>query len=100
VLDRQLAGRRFIAGGTCTIADIAIWSWYGALARNQSYANAAEFLDVASYAHLQRWATEIADRPAVKRGRRVNRTWGPPEEQLRERHSADDFEASDGPASA
>jgi GST-like protein len=91
VLDHQLAGRRFIAGESYTIADIAIWSWYGALVLNQSYANAAEFLDVASYAHMQRWAAEIAGRPAVIRGRRVNRTWGQQEDQLRERHSAGDF---------
>lgn len=91
VLDRQLAERRFIAGESYTIADIAIWSWYGALVLNQSYANAAEFLDVASYAHVQRWAVDISRRPAVMRGRRVNRTWGPQEDQLRERHSAGDF---------
>ena len=100
VLDRQLATRPFIAGESYTIADIAIWSWYGALALNQSYANAAEFLDVASYAHVQRWAAEIAERPAVKRGRRVNRTWGPQEDQLRERHAASDFDASVGAVSA
>ena len=91
VLDRHLADARFMAGGSYTIADIAIWPWYGALVRNDSYPNAAEFLDVASYTHVQRWAAEIAGRPAVQRGRRVNRTWGPPEDQLRERHSAGDF---------
>ena len=91
VLDRHLAGNRFMAGDSYTIADIAIWPWYGALVRDDSYPNAAEFLDVASYTHVQRWAAEIAGRPAVQRGRRVNRTWGPPEDQLRERHSAGDF---------
>ena len=96
VLDRQLAERRFIAGDSYTIADMAIWPWYGALVRNQSYADAAEFLDVATYAHVQRWAAAIAARPAVIRGRRVNRTWGPEEDQLRERHAAGDFDRAGG----
>ncbi|MCX8957473.1 glutathione-dependent disulfide-bond oxidoreductase [Erwinia psidii] len=72
VLDRQLAEHRYIAGETYTIADIAIWPWYGALVQGQLY-NAAEFLDVGSYKHVQRWASEIAQRPAVQRGRAVNR---------------------------
>ena len=96
VLDRHLAGNRFMAGDSYTIADIAIWPWYGALVRDDSYPNAAEFLDAASYTRVQRWAAEIAARPAVQRGRRVNRTWGPAEDQLRERHSAGDFDTASG----
>ncbi|MBO9476512.1 glutathione-dependent disulfide-bond oxidoreductase [Shimia sp. R11_0] len=91
VLDRQLAENRYIAGDEYTIADIAIWSWYGALVLGRLY-NAAEFLDVESYGHVQRWAKEINDRPAVKRGVKVNRSWGEPEQQLHERHSAEDFD--------
>ncbi|TCL00528.1 GST-like protein [Shimia isoporae] len=91
VLDRQLAENRYIAGDEYTIADIAIWSWYGALALGRLY-EAAEFLDVESYEHVQRWAKEINDRPAVKRGVKVNRAWGEPEQQLHERHSAEDFD--------
>lgn len=90
LLDRLLAEQPYICGEHYTIADIAIWPWYGALALGTLY-DAAEFLDVASYANLHRWASMIAARPAVKRGKIVNRTWGPPEEQLHERHSADDF---------
>jgi len=96
VLDRHLAGNRFMAGDSYTIADIAIWPWYGALVRDDSYPNAAEFLDAASYTRVQRWATGIAARPAVQRGRRVNRTWGPAEDHLRERHSAGDFDTASG----
>lgn len=98
VLDRQLAGRRYVAGGDYTIADIAIWPWYGQLVRNEVYA-AAEFLDAGSYRNVQRWAEEIAARPAVKRGRKVNRTSGDPSEQLHERHDASDFQtcAADRP---
>jgi len=96
VLDRHLAGNRFMAGDSYTIADIAIWPWYGALVRDDSYPNAAEFLDAASYTRVQRWAAEIAARPAVQRGRRVNRTWGPAEDHLRERHSAGDFDTASG----
>lgn len=92
VLDRQLAEHRYIAGNDYSIADIAIWSWYGNLILGEIYGTAAEFLDVASYRHLQRWAQEIAMRPAVQRGRMVNRTWGEPAEQLHERHDASDFE--------
>ncbi|SFP54702.1 glutathione-dependent disulfide-bond oxidoreductase [Sphingomonas rubra] len=91
VLDRQLGEHRYIAGADYTIADMAIWPWYGQLALNQVY-EAATFLDSASYANVMRWAEEIAERPAVKRGRRVNRVTGAPKEQLAERHSANDFE--------
>jgi GST-like protein len=90
VLDKQLANNTYIAGEEYTIADMAIWPWYGALVLGDLY-NAAEFLDVASYKNLQRWAKQIAERPAVKRGVKVNRTWGEDEEQLPERHSASDF---------
>lgn len=89
VLDKQLAKSRFIAGEDYTIADIAIWPWYGNLVRGELY-EASNFLDIASYRHVQRWAEEIASRPAVKRGRIVNRTWG--DVQLAERHSASDFD--------
>ena len=91
VLNRQLADKPFICGDTYTIADIAIWPWYGGLVLNRLY-NAAEFIDAPSYTRLVRWAKEIDARPAVQRGRMVNRTWGPPEEQLHERHAANDFE--------
>ena len=91
VLDRQLKDRRFIAGENYSIADIAIWPWYGALVRGQLY-DAGEFLSVSEYAHVQRWAAEIAERPATKRGRMVNRRWGDPKEQLLERHDRTDFE--------
>lgn len=91
VLDRQLANHEYIAGESYSIADIAIWPWYGALVRNTVY-GAAEFLEAESYKHLNRWADQIADRSAVKRGRMVNRTSGPLSEQLRERHDASDFE--------
>lgn len=91
VLDRQLANNRYIAGDQYSIADIAIWPWYGVLALGGLY-DAAEFLQVEGYEHVQRWAKEIASRPAVKRGRMVNRTWGEPHEQLRERHDASDFD--------
>lgn len=90
VLDRCLAERPYVAGDNYSIADMAIWPWYGALARGDLY-SAAEFLDVQSYRHLQRWAADIAARPAVQRGRMVNCTWGEPSRQLRERHEADDF---------
>lgn len=91
VLDRQLAEHRYIAGDEYTIADIAIWPWYGALVKNQVY-GAAEFLDAQSYTHLVRWADDIGARPAVQRGRMVNRTTGNPAEQLHERHDASDFD--------
>ena len=91
VLDKLLAKRQFIAGDEYTIADIAIWPWYGAVAQGKVY-NAAEFLQAHEYINLQRWAAEVGARPAVKRGRIVNKLSGPPEEQLRERHDASDFE--------
>ncbi len=91
VLDRRLADNRYMCGEDYTIADISIWPWYGALALNKAY-NAAEFLDAKSYKHVNRWANEIAERETVQRGRMVNRVSGPPEEQLRERHDAGDFE--------
>ena len=92
VLDRRLAEAQFIAGPDYTIADMAIWPWYGQLALGASYENADRFLDVASYANLQRWARQIAERPAVRRGRMVNRVTGELSEQLHERHDASDFE--------
>jgi len=91
VLNRLLAGRRFLAGEQYTIADMATWPWYGALAKGQLY-GAGEFLSVHEYTHVIRWADEIAQRPAVQRGRKVNRTWGEPSSQLHERHEASDFE--------
>lgn len=91
VLDQRLAENKYIAGAEYTIADMAIWPWYGALVLGKLY-NAAEFLDVKSYKNVVRWANEMAERPAVKRGIMVNRTWGEPSEQLHERHSASDFE--------
>ena len=90
VLNQHLSSNDYMAGDEYSIADIAIWPWYGSLVLGDLY-DAAEFLDVASYTHVVRWAKQIAERPAVKRGRRVNRTWGPEEDQLAERHSADDF---------
>ena len=92
VLNRRLAESAFLAGDDYTIADIAVWPWYGALAKGQLY-EAGEFLQVHEYTHVLRWADQIAQRPAVQRGRRVNRTWGQPESQLPERHSAADFDA-------
>ena len=91
VLDKQLADKTYFAGETYSIADIAIWPWYGGLVRNDLY-DAAEFLDTASYPHLVRWAEAIAQRPAVIRGRKVNRSWGPAEEQAPERHQASDLD--------
>jgi GST-like protein len=91
VLDKQLAHNRYIAGDTYTIADIAIWPWYGALVNNLVY-EAAEFLDAQSYTHVLRWAAEVAKRPAVQRGRMVNKVTGEPHKQLRERHHSSDFE--------
>ncbi len=91
VLDRHLADHRFMTGDDYTIADMAIWAWYGQLALGRLY-DAGEFLAVGSYEHLQRWAKEIDARPAVRRGRMVNRTSGNPKYQLRERHDAGDFE--------
>ena len=91
VLDKQLENNQFVAGEEYTIADIAIWPWYGSLVLGKLY-DAAEFLDVGSYKNVLRWAKEIAERPAVKRGRMVNRSFGEPSEQLHERHDASDFE--------
>jgi GST-like protein len=91
VLDRQLAENPFIAGDDYTIADMAIFPWYGNLALGRQY-NAGEFLDVASYKNVVAWAEKLDARPAVKRGRMVNRTSGEPHEQLRERHDASDFD--------
>ncbi|MDP3263529.1 MAG: glutathione-dependent disulfide-bond oxidoreductase [Tabrizicola sp.] len=91
VLDRELAARPFIAGDAYSIADIAIWAWYGNLVLGRAY-NAAEFLDVTSYKNLLAWAQTIDARPAVIRGRAVNRTWGEANEQVPERHSAADFD--------
>lgn len=91
VLDRELARNRYLGGDTYTIADIATWPWYGNLVLGNSY-NAGAFLEVGSYTNLRRWAEEILARPAVKRGRIVNRIGGDPSEQLRERHDASDFE--------
>jgi len=91
VLDQHLEGKRFICGDEYSIADIAIWPWYGGLVLGRLY-DAGEFLDVASYTNVVRWATEIDQRDAVKRGSMVNRTFGEPEEQLHERHDASDFD--------
>ena len=91
VLDRNLAERRFLCGEEYNIADMAVYAWYGKLVLDNTY-EAAEFLDVASYTHVVRWATEIQSRPAVQRGRRVNTSWGPEEQQMPERHSAADFD--------
>jgi GST-like protein len=91
VLDRQLADHSYIAAEEYSIADIAIWAWYGQLVLGRLY-DAAEFLDVTSYTHVMRWAKAIDDRPAVKRGRMVNRMSGAPQYQLHERHDASDFD--------
>ena len=91
VLNRHLSDRQYLCGDEYTIADIANYAWYGALVGQNIY-EAAEFLDVQSYAHVIRWTKEIEARPAVQRGRRVNKSWGPEEERLIERHSASDFE--------
>jgi len=91
VLDRRLAESEYLAGKDYTIADIAVWPWYGGLAKGVLY-GAADFLAVEEYKNVQRWADAIAARPAVKRGRMVNRTWGEPSSQLHERHEASDFD--------
>ena len=91
VLNKRLAEHEFIAGSDYTIADMAIWSWYGALARGQLY-EAGEFLQVHEYTHVVRWADQSAQRPAVQRGRKVNRVFGDPASQLHERHDASDFD--------
>jgi GST-like protein len=91
VLDRRLAETEYLAGSEYTIADIAVWPWYGALVKGTVY-DAGEFLSVGEYKNVQRWADAVGRRPAVKRGRIVNRTFGDPSEQLHERHDASDFE--------
>jgi GST-like protein len=95
VLNRRLADTAFVGGDTYSIADIAIWPWYGSMVKGQSY-NAGEFLAVHTYEHVIRWADAIAQRPAVQRGRKVNRTSGAPENILRERHAASDFDTLPG----
>jgi GST-like protein len=91
VLDSNLASRRYLCGDDYTIADMANWAWYGVLVTGTIY-EAQEFLDTASYKNVSRWAEEIEARPAVERGRRVNRAWGPEETRLLERHDASDFD--------
>ena len=91
VLDRQLADNRYIAGDEYTIADMAVWPWYGSLVKNTVY-EAAEFLEAHTYTNILRWTDELARRPAVQRGRMVNRAWGELSSQLHERHDASDFE--------
>jgi GSH-dependent disulfide-bond oxidoreductase len=91
VLDRQLAGHRYVAGDEYTIADMAIWPWYGGIVRGELY-GAAEFLSVHEYRHVKRWADEVGARPAVIRGRKVNRVRGNPDEQVPERHDASDLD--------
>lgn len=90
VLDVHLAENEYMAGDEYTIADMAIWPWYGVLTQGKLY-DAGEFLDVDSYTHVRRWTEQLAKRPAIQRGRMVNRAWGELSEQLRERHSAEDF---------
>jgi len=91
VLDRRLAESAYLAGDDYTIADMAVWPWYGTLVKGQLY-GAGEFLQVDAYAHVLRWTDRVAQRPAAKRGRMVNRTWGQPSSQLHERHDASDFQ--------
>lgn len=91
VLDRHLADNTYLCGDTYSIADMAVWPWYGWLVQNKVY-DAAEFLEADGYTHVLRWANAIAERPAVKRGVKVNRTWGEPDEQLPERHDASDLD--------
>ncbi len=92
VLDRRLAESAYLAGSEYTIADMAVWAWYGSLAKGLLY-GAGEFLQVQTYTNVMRWTDEIANRPAVQRGRMVNRVMGKPESQLHERHDASDFDA-------
>ncbi|TIS53758.1 glutathione-dependent disulfide-bond oxidoreductase [Mesorhizobium sp.] len=91
VLDRRLAESEYLGGSDYTIADIAVWPWYGGLAKGRMYDDSGEFLQVQEYKHVQRWADAIDARPAVKRGRMVNRLFGDPASQLHERHDASDF---------
>ncbi|MEO8937205.1 MAG: glutathione-dependent disulfide-bond oxidoreductase, partial [Burkholderiaceae bacterium] len=88
---RQLAAHRYLAGDDYTIADMAAWPWYGTLVKGELY-EAGEFLSVHEYVNVLRWSDEIARRPAVQRGRKVNRAWGEPSGQLLERHDASDFD--------
>jgi len=90
VLDRQLAENRFVVGDEYTIADMALWPWFGEISRGDLY-QATKFLQTHKYEHVARWTQDVFARPAVKRGRIVNRAWGAPEEHMLERHSADDF---------
>jgi GST-like protein len=92
VLDRRLAESEYLAGHEYTIADIAVWPWYGSLAKGLLYGESGEFLSVSEYKNVQRWTEAIAKRPAVKRGRMVNRVFGDPASQLHERHEASDFD--------
>ncbi|RWH73238.1 MAG: glutathione-dependent disulfide-bond oxidoreductase [Mesorhizobium sp.] len=92
VLDRRLAESEYLGGDAYTIADIAVWPWYGGLAKGRMYNDAGEFLSVTEYRHVQRWADAIDARPAVQRGRMVNRIFGEPAMQLHERHDASDFD--------
>jgi GST-like protein len=91
VLNRRLADQRYLVGDEYTVADIAVWPWYGAMAKGLLY-NAGEYLSVQEYEHVIRWADEIGQRPAVQRGRMVNRVAGDPASQLHERHDASDFD--------
>ncbi len=91
VLDQNLSGRRYLCGDDYNISDMAVYPWYGALVLHNIY-GAAEFLDVNTYQHVIRWAKEIEERPAVARGRRVNKSWGPEELRVVERHNASDFD--------
>jgi GST-like protein len=91
VLDRRLAESEYLGGSEYTIADMAVWPWYGSVVKGLTY-GAGEFLQVQDYKHVQRWTDQIAERPAVKRGRMVNRVFGEPSSQLRERHDASDFD--------
>lgn len=93
VLDRQLAQNRYVAGEDYSIADMAIWPWYGGVARGDAYPGAAEFLNTAEYAHFNRWVAEVGAREAVQRGRLVNRGTGPEDQRVPERHSAADIDA-------
>jgi len=92
VLDRRLAETEYLAGDEYTIADMAVWPWYGALVKGQLYGASGEFLQVQDYRNVLRWTDRIAQRPGARRGRMVNRTWGDPASQLHERHDAGDFD--------
>jgi len=90
VLDRNLAERRYLIGDEYTIADMAVFPWYGGVVIHNLY-NAEEFLEAKSYANVVRWASELQERPAVRRGQRVNKVWGPEAERVPERHAAADL---------